>query len=90
MDRAAAKVTGREHQARQLRFTVPGWNQQHQAWAAALLHILAEPLQAAADILMNPARDVARVDLLDEGQQPATRQHPVCQLQPGRLYRVGR
>ena len=64
--RAAAQVPGREHPAGQLTLAVARRHEQHQARAPALLHVAAELLQAAADVLMDPPRLVAGVDLLGE------------------------
>ena len=78
--RAAPQMPGREHAGRQLALAVARRHEQHQARTLALLHLTTETFQAPTDVLVNPSRQVAWVDLLGEGQQAPARQHPVCQL----------
>jgi hypothetical protein len=87
--RVAPQVPGREHAAGQLALAVPRGHQQHQARAQALGHVVAEALQAPGDVLVHPARVIARVQPLGERDQAALAQHARGQLRLQRRQ-VGR
>ena len=83
MIRASPQVPRREHPGSNLGLTVAWRHQQHQPRAFTLLHLTAETLQAAANVLMHPPCLVAGVDLLDERQQTATGKDAMRKFTPG-------
>jgi hypothetical protein len=83
MVRLTAQMPRREHPAGQLTLPAPWRHQEHQAGRQALLDVLAELLQAPADVFMDPSGQVVRVQALHERQKPALGQHPLGHFRQG-------
>lgn len=73
------QVPSGEADRRQLALTVTRRHQEHEAGGLLLHHLLTEPLEATADVVMDPTSRVRRVGHLSELEQAATREDALGQ-----------